>query len=294
MASAELRQIRRRIRSVESTMKITSAMELIAASRIVRAQARVEASQPYTQKLTEVIANVGAASGGASHPLLEHRDVSTAGVIAITSDRGLAGGYNTNVIRLAESRLIELNRQSVPVRLYVVGNKAQSYFRYRGYQIEHAFLGVTDAPGYGDARAIANTAMNEFAERSVDTLEAYTTLYVSALTQTAARWPVLPIEPPEAAEGADDAPKAGYNYEPSAEEILDRLLPRYVEATVFGMLLEASASEHAARRRAMKAATENAEELTKILTRRGNQARQAEITTEISEIVGGAEALTEG
>jgi F-type H+-transporting ATPase subunit gamma len=295
MASAELRQIRRRIRSVESTMKITSAMELIAASRIVRAQARVEASQPYTQKLTEVIANVGAASGGASHPLLEHRDVGTAGVIAITSDRGLAGGYNTNVIRLAESRLIELNRQSVPVRLYVVGNKAQSYFRYRGYQIEHAFLGVTDAPGYGDARAIANTAMNEFAERSVDTLEAYTTLYVSALTQTAARWPVLPIEPPAAAEGdAGDAPKAGYNYEPSAEEILDRLLPRYVEATVFGMLLEASASEHAARRRAMKAATENAEELTKILTRRGNQARQAEITTEISEIVGGAEALTEG
>jgi len=233
-------------------MKITSAMELIAASRIVRAQARVEASQPYTQKLTEVIANVGAASGGASHPLLESRDVRTAGVIAITSDRGLAGGYNTNVIRLAEARLIELKRENVPVRLYVVGNKAQSYFRYRGYQIEHAFLGVTDAPGYGDARAIANTAMNEFAEGAVDTLEAYTTLYVSALTQTAARWPVLPIEPPEATKGdAGDAPKAGYNYEPSAEEILERLLPLYLRQTIYSIFAESVASEHLARRMAM-------------------------------------------
>ncbi len=294
MASAELRQIRRRIKSVQSTMKITSAMELIAASRIVKAQARVEANQPYTSRLREVIANVGAASGGATHPLLDRREVRNAGVMAVTSDRGLAGAYNTNVIRLAETRLIELRRERTDTRLYVIGKKAQNYFRYRGYQIERAFLAVTDTPGYGDARAIANTIMNDYAEAAIDTLEAYTTRYVSALTQTALRWPVLPIEPPEAAPAAGDGPTAGYNYEPSPEEILNSLLPRYVEATIFGMLLDASASEHAARRRAMKAATENAEELTKLLTRQANQARQAEITTEISEIVGGAEALTKG
>ncbi len=291
MASAELRLIRRRIKSVQSTMKITSAMELIAASRIVKASARVEAAQPYTQKLTEVIANVGAASGGVSHPLLDSRPVRTAGVLAVTSDRGLAGAYNTNVIRLAEARLIELNRAGTDYRLYVVGKKAQSYFRYRGYQIENVFLGVTDQPGYGDARAIANSVMNDYAEETIDSLQAFSTRYVSALTQTALLWPVLPIEPPEQA--ADD-PVVGYTYEPSPEQILSRLLPRYVEATFFGMLLEASASEHAARRRAMKAATENAEELVKLLTREANQARQAEITTEISEIVGGAEALTAG
>ena len=295
MASAELRLIRRRIKSVQSTMKITSAMELIAASRIVRAQARVIAGQPYTAKLSEVIANVGAASGGASHPLLERREHGTAAVLAVTSDRGLAGAYNTNIIRMAEARLIELNKAGTDSHLYVVGKKAQTYFRYRGYQVGRAFLDVTDKPGYGDARAIANTVMNDYAEGAIDSLEAYTTTYVSALTQTAVRWPVLPIEPPELEDAGDgDSPKAGYAYEPSPEDILNTLLPRYVEATIFGMLLEASASEHAARRRAMKAATDNADELTKVLSRQANQARQAEITTEISEIVGGSEALTHG
>jgi F-type H+-transporting ATPase subunit gamma len=293
MASAELRLIRRRIRSVQSTMKITSAMELIAASRIVKAQARVEAAQPYTDKLVEVITNVGAASGGASHPLLDSRERRTAGVLVVTSDRGLAGGYNSNVIRMAERRLIELKNDRADVRLYCVGKKSNSYFRYRGYQVERAFLGVTDTPGYGDARAIANTILNDYAEEVVDSVDAYTTRYVSALTQTAVGWPLLPIEPP-AAEQAEETVASGYTYEPNPESILNRLLPRYLEASVFGMLLEASASEHAARRRAMKAATEAAEELTKLLSRQANQARQAEITTEISEIVGGAEALTAG
>ena len=293
MASAELRLIRRRIRSVQSTMKITSAMELIAASRIVKAQARVEAAQPYTDKLVEVISNVGAASGGASHPLLESRPRSTAGVLVVTSDRGLAGGFNSNVIRMAERRLIELKNERVDVRLYCVGKKSNSYFRYRGYQVERTFLGVTDTPGYGDARAVANTILNDYAEGAVDSVEAFTTRYLSALTQTAVEWPLLPIEPPTA-EASDEATATGYTYEPNPEAILNRLLPRYLEASVFGMLLEASASEHAARRRAMKAATEAADELTKLLSRQANQARQAEITTEISEIVGGAEALTAG
>ena len=291
MASAELRLIRRRIRSVQSTKKITSAMELIAASRIVKASARVAASQPYTDKLNEVIANVGAASGAASHPLLEKREGGTVGVLVVTSDRGLAGAYNSNIIRLAESRLVAL--AGANYRLYLVGKKARTYFNYRGYQIEHTYLGVTDTPAYGDARGIANVVIDDFVEGRIDSLEAYTTRFRSALTQVPVQWPLLPIEPPQATEGEETVP-VGYTYEPSPEEILSRLLPRYVEASIFGMLLEASASEHAARRRAMKAATENAEELTKLLTRQANQARQAEITTEISEIVGGAEALTKG
>jgi F-type H+-transporting ATPase subunit gamma len=292
MASAELRHIRRRIKSVESTMKITRAMELIAASRIAKAQQRVASAQPYTRKMEEVIRNVAAASGGASHPLLEARPVTATGVLVLTSDRGLAGAYNTNVLRMAEARLIEMKRAGTDLRLFVVGKKAQSYFRYRGYQVERAFLGVTDTPGYGDARAIANVIMNEYAETKVDSVEVFTTLYVSALTQQATSRRLLPIEPPEKMD--DIATPVGYDYEPSAEAILSRLLPRYVEASVFGYLLDASASEHAARRRAMKAATENAEELTRLLSREANQARQAEITTEISEIVGGAEALTHG
>jgi F-type H+-transporting ATPase subunit gamma len=179
MASAELRRIQRRIRSVRSTMKITRAMELIATSRIARAQQRVAAAQPYTQKMNEVIRNVAAASGGITHPLLETRPVRTAGVLVVTSDRGLAGAYNGNVLRLAELRMIELTRSGTDVRVYVVGRKAQSYFRYRGYLIQQAFLGVTDTPGYGDARAVANVIMNDFAEGTIDLVEVFTTRYVS-------------------------------------------------------------------------------------------------------------------
>jgi len=291
VASAELRQIRRRIRSVQSTMKITRAMELIAASRIVKAQARVAANQSYARAMSEVIRNVAAASTGASHPLLDRREVETVGVVAVTSDRGLAGGYNTNIIRMAEARLIELERSGTDYRLYVIGKKAQSYFRYRGYRIERAFLAVTDTPGYGDARAVANVLLNEYAEGSIDSVEVVTTRFLSALTQQPVTISLLPITPPERAE---DAPPVAYTFEPDAGAILGRLLPRYVEGSVFGILLDASASEHAARRRAMKAATENADELTRVLTRQANQARQSEITTEISEIVGGAEALTHG
>jgi len=292
VASAELRQIRRRIRSVQSTMKITRAMELIASSRIVKAQQRVAAAQPYTRAMNEVVRSVAGASGGASHPLLDEREQNTAGVLIVTSDRGLAGAYNTNVMRMAEARLIELKRQKLDLRVYVIGKKAQAYFRYRGYLLENTFLGVTDLPGYGDARAVANVLMNDYAEGSIDSVEVFTTRYVSALTQTATRMQLLPAVPPGQASAEKNT--SGFSYEPNAEEILGRLLPRYVEATVFGILLDASASEHAARRRAMKAATENAEELTRLLTRQANQARQAEITTEISEIVGGAEALTRG
>jgi F-type H+-transporting ATPase subunit gamma len=289
MAGAGLRDTRRRIKSVEATKKITRAMELIAAARIPKARARVAASEPYARKLVDVIQNVGSAGGAIQHPLLERRDMRTVGILVVSADRGLAGAYATNVIRKAERAMLSHIEAGREVVLYVVGKKAQTYFRYRGYTIKRAYLAVTDAPGYGDARAIANTIMEEYAVGEIDAVEAFYTRYVSAMTQEPTGRMLLPLARPE--READAGPSAAYAYEPSPDEILSRILPRYVEATIFIMLLEASASEHSARRRAMKAATDNAEELIRILTVQANRARQGEITTAITEIVGGAEAL---
>jgi F-type H+-transporting ATPase subunit gamma len=289
MASAQLRDTRRRIRSVEAIKKITRAMELIATSRIPKAQARVNASKPYTAKLIEVIENVGGA--GAKHRLLDQREVKTVGLVIVTSDRGLAGSYASNIIRLAENRIRQLDREGKDVALYAIGKKAQAYFRYRGFRIDGAYLGVTDTPGYGDARAVASAVLTAFATAHIDSVEVFFTRYQSAMNQLPTRLDLLPITPPDRTES--EGPTATYEFEPSPEEILDRLLPRYVEATVFNVLLEASASEHSARRRAMKAATDNAEDLIRVLSVQANRARQAEITTAISEIVGGAEALAE-
>lgn len=290
MASAQLRDTERRIKSVEATKKITRAMELIAASRIPKAQARVQGSQPYTRKLIEVIENVGAAGAG-GHRLLERRDRRTVGAVVVSSDRGLAGAYASNIIRMAEARVHELQKAGQDVVMYVVGRKAQAYFRYRDHQIEQSYLGVTDTPGYGDARALANRVMEDYARERVDVVEAFYTRFQSAMTQAPTHLEILPISPPEREEGEAET-SVSYEFEPSPEEILDRLLPRYVEAAVFNILLEASASEHSARRRAMKAATDNAEELIRVLSIQRNRARQAEITTAITEIVGGAEALS--
>jgi F-type H+-transporting ATPase subunit gamma len=289
LASAALRDTRRRIKSVDSIRKITRAMELIAASRIPKAQSRVMGSKPYTEKLIEVIENVGAAGGG-SHALLERREPKRVGILVVSADRGLAGAYASNIIRLAEARVAELEGQGRDVLIYAVGKKAQSYFRYRGHRIEQSWLGVTDTPGYGDARAIARTLMAAYGDKRIDAVDAFFTRFQSAMTQVPTEQEILPITPPERVAGEGATP-VSYEFEPSPEEILSRLLPMYVEALVFNMLLEASASEHSARRRAMKAATDNAEELIKVLRVQANRARQAEITTAITEIVGGAEAL---
>ena len=185
MASAEVRQIRRRIKSVESTMKITRAMELIATARIGKAQVRVAQAKPYTEKMNDVIRNIAAATGSLSHPLLERREVSNIGVLVVTSDRGLAGGYNTSVIRFAEGAIRRHQSEGKIVRVYTIGAKAQAYFRYRKYTIDHSWLDITDTPTYGDARSIANIVLDEYASGRVDAVEAYTTEYISALTQTA-------------------------------------------------------------------------------------------------------------
>ncbi len=290
MASAELRIIRRRIASVSATRKITRAMELIAASRIVKAQQRVLQSRPYVSSLIEVISNVGRDAGGSGHLLSEVRDVSTVGIVVISSDRGLAGAYNSNLIRMAEGAIGHHTLEGRDTRLFVIGKKAQSYLRFRGYRIDQTFLGLTDRPDYGHARAVANLVIESYVSGEVDAVEVFYTDYRSVLYQIPTRVELLPVQPPTDAD-AQEGRSVSYSYEPSAEEILSRILPRYVEAAIFGFLLESSASEHASRQRAMKAATDNAAELTKVLTRVANQARQAEITTEISEIVGGAEAL---
>lgn len=290
MASAELREIRRRIKSVESTKKITRAMELIAASRIVKARERVRAARPYAEKMIEVIQNVGRASGDVSHPLLERREVRSLGVLVITSDRGLAGAYNSSVLRMAERRTSGLRAQGAPLRLYAVGKKAQTFFSFRGYDIARSFLGVTDQPAYADAKAVGEALMEDYEAGEVDAVEVFYTVYRSALSYHPERKELLPVSPPE---GGGGGAAVSYEYEPDPAVILGRLLPRYVESAIYGQLLESSASEHASRQRAMKSATENAEELIKVLGRTANQARQAEITTEIAEIVGGAQALSD-
>ena len=295
MASAELRAIRRRIRSVESTKKITRAMELIAASRIVKARERVSAARPYAEKMIEVIRNVGRASGDVGHPLLERREVRTMGVLVVTSDRGLAGAYNSAVMRMVEARVDELQGENVAVRLYAVGKKAQTYFSFRRYDIANSFLGVTDQPAYEDARGIGVALMEDYESGAVDAVEVFYTVYKSALSYVPSRVELLPVTPPSGEEAGEAGGRAvSYEYEPDPAVILGRLLPRYVESALYGQLLESSASEHASRQRAMKAATENADDLIKVLTRTANQARQAEITTEIAEIVGGAQALAAG
>jgi F-type H+-transporting ATPase subunit gamma len=287
---AKLRTIRRRIRSVQSTMKITRAMELIAASRILKAQQRVIAARPYAEQLTSAMEDVARQTGALVHPLLEERpDPRRAAVFLVTSDRGLAGAYNANVLRRAEGVLARLRGEGVEPALYVAGRKGQSYFRFRGVPMVRTWAGVSEVPSYEAAEEIGETLIGAFSEKEVDAVQAVYTDFRSAFTLRPIDKRFLPIAPEEVASSGE--PSAEYIFEPAPEEILDHLLPRYVTAKIFHAMLESAASENAARRRAMKAATENAEDVIRLLTRVANQARQAEITTELMEVVGGAETL---
>ena len=286
----QLRAIKRRIGSVKSTQKITRAMELIASSRIIRAQQRVEAARPYAEVMRRLMASVARNAGNVDHPLLRQKeDVSTVGLIVITADRGLAGAYNSNVIRAAERDMDGHNN----TRLFLAGKKGVTYFRFRGHEFEDSWIGMSDQPRIEDAREVATAVTKAFSDGEVEEVRLAYTKFVSALTQRAGVVQLLPIPKEELESDRDDeGDRAQYVFEPEPEAILGYLLPRYVEGSVYQGMLEAAASEHAARRRAMKAATDNADELIETLTRNYNQARQAEITTEIMEVVGGAEALT--
>ncbi len=289
MAGGQERILRRRIKSVDSTKKITKAMELIAASRIVKAQGRVAAARPYSEQITEVIRNLAAGGAGLDHPLLSQKDdITGVGYIVVTADRGLCGGYNTSVIRTAERAMAADRAAGRRVKLFVVGKKGLTYFRFRGADIAGSFLGVTDQPTYEQAREIAQAASAAFSNGDVDAVDIVYTQFLSAGAQAVVNKRLMPLDTSDIDNGDGGAL---YEFEPGPGVILERLLPRYAEARLFAALLDASASEHAARQRAMKAATDNAEELKKNLTRIMNRARQDAITTEIMEIVGGAEAL---
>jgi len=290
---AKLRVVRRRIRSVQSTMKITRAMELIAASRIVKAQQRVESARPYAELLTRAMEDVARQTGALVHPLLEERErVERAGVLVVTSDRGLAGSYNSNILRLAETLMDEIRARGVEPVTYVSGKKGISYFRFRGVPIEAQWSGFSEVPPFSAAHDIGGRLIDDFAGRRIDELHTVYTDFRSAFTLRAARKRFLPVAPHELHD-VKGRPHPEYLFEPAPAAILDELLPQYVITKVYAALLESAASENAARRRAMKAATDNADELVKILTRQANRARQDEITTEIMEIVGGAEALSQ-
>jgi F-type H+-transporting ATPase subunit gamma len=292
---AELRIVKRRIRSVQSTKKITRAMELIASSRIVKAQQRVEHSRPYATQLTSAMEDVARHAASLSHPLLDERPTpSRAGVLVITADRGLAGAYSANVIKIGEGLLADARSQGREPVLYVVGKKGVGYFRFRAVPVEASWQGFSEVPPYVKAEEIGRRLIQDFGEGRIDELHCAYTDFRSAFTQRATSQRFLPISPEEvkgAGTASAEAVSAEYLFEPEPEQILDHLLPQYLITRVYAAMLESAASENAARRRAMKAATDNAEELIKILTRQANRARQDEITTEIMEIVGGAEAL---
>lgn len=294
MAGGQERILRGRIRSVQATKKITRAMELIAASRIVKAQQRVVAAVPYSNLITEVVRDLSAGGAGNNKPFLAGRpEVKTVCYIAVAADRGLCGGYNTGVLRATESQ-IKLDAAAGRSHLVVpIGRKAEGYFKFRGYKMSKAFNGFTDNPPYAIAKEIGEYVVDLFISGQVDRVELVYTRFVSSGTQEVVQRPLVPLGA-EVVEGGDakNAAGANYEFEPDPDLILDTLLPRYVEARVYAALLNAAASEHAFRQRAMKSATDNAEEIINNLSRIMNRARQDAITTEIMEIVGGAEALS--
>jgi F-type H+-transporting ATPase subunit gamma len=298
MPGGQERVLRRRIKSVQSTKKITKAMELIAASRIVKAQQRVLAARPYSDQILAVLHHLAAGGAASVSPLLQlvpDEDVRVVEYVVIGGDRGLCGGYNSTVIRQAESSIkrdIAAGRQIV---LVTVGKKVQAYFRFRRYDIAAAINGTVDRPSYENARLVAEEVLPRFAGGEVQRVQLVYTEFLSAGSQRVVERRFLPLEP-EAIGLAPSEPHAGptadYEYEPDPTEILDALLPRYIEARLFGAMLSGSASFFAAQQRAMASASDNADELITKLTRQRNRARQDAITTEIMEIVGGAEALS--
>lgn len=307
---ASIRELRSRIRSVQSTKKITKAQELIATSRITKAQARVAAAKPYAHEMTEVLSELASNSGSLDHPLLVEREKpKRAGVLVVTSDRGMCGGYNANVLRSARELIALLREEGKEPVIFVMGTKGVGFFSFRGTEVAGSWTGFSQAPEYSDAAQATNFLVDLFLAGSreqvdrpdgdgslegIDELHLVYTRFVSMLTQSPEVRRIAPLvvsEHDDESEAEIDSSSRNYSFEPGAETLLDALLPKYVATRVYAALLDSSASESAARRTAMKAATDNAEELSTSLSREANQLRQAQITQEISEIVGGSSAL---
>ncbi|MFB7777820.1 F0F1 ATP synthase subunit gamma [Streptomyces bauhiniae] len=296
---AQLRVYKRRIRSVTATKKITKAMEMIAASRVVKAQRKVTASKPYADELTRAVKSVATGSN-TKHPLTtEAENPTRAAVLLLTSDRGLAGAFNSNAIKAGEQLTARLEREGKQVETFIVGRRGVAHYNFRERKITESWTGFTDEPTYGDAKKVAAPLIEAVetpdADGGADELYIVFTEFVSMMTQTAVAERLLPLRLDEVAEEktGDGEILPLYDFEPSAEDVLDALLPRYVESRIYNAMLQSAASKHAATRRAMKSATDNAGELINTLSRLANAARQAEITQEISEIVGGASALAD-
>ncbi|HEV2711451.1 MAG TPA: ATP synthase F1 subunit gamma [Gaiellaceae bacterium] len=289
-----VQDIKRRIRSVQNTRKITKAFELVAAARLRRAEARIEAMRPYADRMLELMTGTARASTSVRGlPLLQRREVRTAAILALTGDRGLAGAFNSQVLRQVFAMERRLRSDGVQVRWLVSGRKGASTLRFRRYEIGQAWIGFSDRPAYSDAQHIAHTITELYSQEEVDQVIVAYNHYESPLVQRVVEQELLPI--PETVLEADQHEAAlvgDFIYEPEPEEILQRLLPVYVETELFRALLESAASEQGARMTAMRNASKNAAELIDSLTLRMNRARQAEITQEILEVVAGADALT--
>ncbi|MBE0476172.1 MAG: ATP synthase F1 subunit gamma [Coriobacteriia bacterium] len=288
-----LRDIKGRMGSVESTRQITRTMEMVATAKIKRAQERIESARPYALAMMEVLGNVARYARGAEHPLLEeHEHIHRVIVVAVTSDRGLAGAFNANILRLTEGLMTEYGERDARVDVVAVGKKAAGYFRYRGIEPLAVYRDISDKPTISDARSIARDVMEPFSAREADLVFVVFNRFKNVAEQKPEVHQLLPIRQSVIEEAAEDQRvSAEYAFEPDAGSVLARLLPTYVETLVYRALMESAASEHGARRTAMKAATDNAGEMIVTLTRSYNRARQASITNEIAEIVGGAAAL---
>jgi F-type H+-transporting ATPase subunit gamma len=294
---SSVQDIKRRIQSVRNTRKITRAMELVAAAKLRRAELRIKSLRPYAETMNELIAGVGRAASSVRLPLLVQREtVETVAIVPLTGDRGLAGAFNAQILRRAFALERSLQAEGKSVRWVAVGKKGRSTLVFRRRELAGEYLGFTDRPTYEDAQAIAHRVSELFTEGEVDRVTLVYNTYISALTQRVTEQDVLPISPDiletDEEERAADTLRGDFIFEPEPEEIMERLLPVYVETQIYRALLESTASEQGARMTAMRNASKNAGELIDSLTLSMNRARQAEITQEILEVVGGAEALT--
>lgn len=279
------RDIKRRIRGVSSTKQITKAMELVSSSKLRKARERQERAKPYYTTVLENIQNVLSTTGNIKHPLLNNREVKTSLYIILSADRGLAGGYNANIMRLTENVIKERNVES---KIITVGSKARDYFTRRSYDVVKSFIGISEGPEFSDAREIGNIALKLYENKEIDEINIVYTRFLSTISQEPK---VLKLLPSQEVHEESKRGKILTEFEPSTEEVLDYLIPKYIQSSIYGALIESSTSEQAARRIAMESATDNAEEIIDELQISYNRARQAAITMEISEIVSGAEAL---
>ncbi|ANY66917.1 ATP synthase F1 subunit gamma [Paenibacillus algorifonticola] len=281
-----MRDIKREIKSKQNTKQITKAMEMVAASRLRRAQEAAQASRPYSEKLKEVVASIAAGTKDVKHPMLETRPIKKTGYLVITSDRGLAGGYNANVLRKVTDTIRTKHKSNDDFVLFVIGKKGRDYFRRRNMPIVEEVTGLPDAPTFADIKIVASTAVQKFADGTFDELYVYYNKFVNAITQIPTEMRLLPLDSVD----GSAASTAAYEYEPSPEGVLEALLPKYAETLIYSALLDGKASEFGARMTAMGSATKNATKMISGLTLTYNRARQAAITQEISEIVAGANA----